>query len=165
MEKIYSNSIEFGKFYTHFMFLVALIVAIIMLWWAWSIRNQNARYKGVTKGTVYDAACESINKDTVSCAVDASYTVEDTNMSVSNFTIKAPAPLKRGDKVKLNYNPSNPTDVISSSDIIPNTWSTYLVYVACIIVIFASFKLWMTHRYSFAAAGSAVSGIMTTFKV
>lgn len=147
------------------MFVIAVIVALVMLYWAWSIRNQNAKYKGIAKGSVTDAACESISKDTMNCAVDAVYSVDDRDLSVSNFNVKAPVPLKRGDKVKLNYNVSNPADVISSSELIPNSWSTSLVYVAFLIVIFAVFKLWLTRKFNFAAAGSAVGGVMTTFKV
>lgn len=165
MEKIYSNSIEFGRFYTYLMFIIATVVALVMLWWAWSIRNQNAKYKGVTKGTITDAACEAINKDTLNCAVDAAYEVDGQDLSVSNFSVKTPVPLKRGDKVKLNFSTANPSDVVSSSDLIPNSWSTTLIYVAILVVIFAIFKLWLTHKFSFAAAGSAVTGVMTTFKV
>jgi heme/copper-type cytochrome/quinol oxidase subunit 2 len=165
MEQIYSNSIEFGRFYTYLMFLIALVVALIMLWWAWRIRNQNAKYRGVAKGSIMDAACEALNKDLMSCAVDARYEVDDTNYSVTNFNVKTPTALKKGDKVKMNFNIANPSDIISAADLIPNSWSTTLVYVAILIVLVAIFKLWLTRKYNFAAAGSAVSGIMTTFKV
>ena len=162
METIYSNSIEFGRFYAYLMFFVALIVAIVMIWWSWSIHDQNVRFKGVTKGSVTEAACEAINNDTLSCAVDAVYSVDGRELSVSNFNVKTPVPLKAGDKVKLNYNMANPSHVISSSDLIPSSWSTSLVWAALLIVIFATFKMWMVRKYNFAAAGSAIYGVAGT---
>lgn len=163
MDRLYTNSIEFGRFYTYLMFIIAVLVALVMLWWAWSIRNQNAKFKGVAKGNVMDAACEAVNKDTLTCAVDATYNVEGKDMEVTNFSVRTPLPLKRGDKVKLNFNPSNPSEVISSADLIPNSWSTSLMYASILVVLFAVFKLWLAHKYSFAAAGSGLSGVMTTF--
>ena len=165
MEKIYANSVEFGRFYTYLMFIIAMVVSLVMLWWSWSIRNQNSKYRGVAKGTVTEAACEPLNKDTMNCAVDAVYQVDNKELSVTNFNVRAPTTLKRGDKVRMNYNMRDPSDVVAASDLIPNSWSTSLVYVAFLIVLFAVFKLWLTRKYSFAAAGSAVGGVMSTFKL
>jgi hypothetical protein len=163
MEAIYSNSIEFGRFYTYLMFIIALIVAVIMLWWAWAIKSQNAKFKGVAKASVTDAACEALNKDTLSCAVDAVYTVDGKDLSVSNFAVKTPVALRAGDKVRISYDPANPASAISASDLIPNSWSTSLVYAALLIVIVAAFKLWLAKNYNFAAAGSGVSGVLSAF--
>ena len=165
MDKIYANSVEFGRFYTYLMFIIALIVAVVMLWWSWAIRSQNAKYKGVVKGTVTEAGCTAVSKDLMSCAVNAVYTVNNKEFMVTDFDVRAQSALKKGDMVRLNYNTSNPADVVSTSALIPNSWSTSLVYVAFLIVLFAVFKLWLTRKYSFAAAGSAVGGVMSTFKL
>lgn len=164
METIYQNAGEFGGVYTQIMFGVAVIVALVMLWWSWNISSKNAAYKGVAKAQVLDAACEAVSDKLMSCAVDATYVAEGKDLSVSNFAIKTPATLRRGDKVKLNFNVNNPADVIASSDLIPNAWSTTLVYAAIIVVLIAAFKLVLVRRYAFARAGAGVQGVGQTFR-
>lgn len=165
MDSIYTNAQEFGVFYAQIMFAIALGIALVMLWWSWSIGAKNARYKGVTKAQVSDAACEAVTDKVMSCAVDAAYSVDGKDLSVTNFAVKTPALIRRGDKVKLNFNLSNPADVVAASSLIPNSWSTTLVYAAIVIVIIAAIKLMLATRWKFAAAGSGLSGVLQTFRL
>lgn len=164
MEQIYSNSIEFGKFYVWFMFLIAIVVAIVLLWFAWSVKSFNNQYAQSTKAIVRDSACESISKDVNECNLDVSYTVADTEYSLDNMRVISATPIQSGDKVSIRYNYSDPTKVIPASDLVSPLWSNILTCSALLIVLIAGFRLYLAQNFRFAAAGSGVAGLISVFR-
>ena len=164
MEQIYTNSVEFGRFYAWLMFLVAIVIGVVLMWFSWSIKSYNNKYSLSTKAVVKDAACEAINKDTFDCNVDVVYSVDGTDYSVDDMQVSAPISYKAGDKVSLRYNSSNPRQVVPASELVSGGWSNALAVAAILIVVIAGFRLYLAKNFRFAAAGSGISGLITAFR-
>lgn len=164
MEQIYTNSIEFGKFYVWLMFLVAIIIAVVLLWFAWSVRSFNSSYSQSTKATVRDVACESLTKDLHECNVDVSYSVADTEYTLDNMKIASAVPIRQGDKVSVRFNSSDPSKVLPASELVSPVWSNVLTISALLIVLIAGFRLYLAQNFKFAAAGSGVAGLISVFR-
>lgn len=154
---------EFGKWYTSFMLWVALVIALCLWYCAWQVRSVNTHYDKSTKALVEEATCDKVKKEQYDCTVDATFNDdENTEYEVRQMELTSARPLQSGDTVRIRYSSRNPEDVKPTRDLPSINWANILCVSGVLVLLLAAFRLYLSKRFNFVAAGS---GVMGAFRV
>lgn len=152
--EIYSDAASFGRVYAIISAVVASLFSIMFIIGGIYIIYHKSHLKSVTGTVTSDSFCTQLDKNSASCSVHYTYTLNGENyFGTSTSSID----YKKGDKITVWYDPNHP-GVHREIDIPSKTIGVVAIIMGILIAVVAWVGVYVTRKYKFAAAASGVSG-------
>lgn len=160
---IYQGSASYGRFMAILSAVIATILSVILIGMGIAYNRSVSDYSKSTFGTIVGKNCSvSTKQNQGTCTYTVTYNDELGN-KIDNVTFSTQTDMPIQSQVLISYNPTNKTNIRLTND---NTTSIGygMIFVGCLIVLFAWGWVWITRKYEFAASASGFSSAFNLFK-
>lgn len=164
-ESIYSDAATLGKTATYIYLIVAIIIAVILIIYAFYISSQPQRPS--VRAFIITASCTTFNTGdrnniSYSCLLNVKYKVNEIEY-VNNLTTTSNNVYNPNTYIDIEYDPNNPNNInVRGMD--NATQSKISVGIAVFIVAAAGISYYLSQKSTVYAAGQGVGTVVNIFR-
>jgi len=165
-ESIYSDAATLGKTATYIYLIVAIIIAVILIIYAFYINSQPQ--KPSVRAFIITASCTTFNTGdrnnniNYSCLLNVKYKVNEIEY-VNNLTTTSNNVYNPNTYIDIEYDPNNPNNInVRGMD--NATQSKISVGIAVFIVAAAGISYYLSQKSTVYAAGQGVGTVVNIFR-
>ena len=166
VESIYSDTATLGKTSSYIYFIVAIVIAVILVIYALHINSQPQ--KPSVRAFIITASCTTFNTGdrnnniSYSCLLNVKYKVNEIEY-VNNLTTTSNNVYNPNTYIDIEYDPSNPNSInVKGMD--NATQSKISVGIAVFIVAATGISYYLSQKSTVYAAGQGVGTVVNIFK-
>jgi len=161
-ESIYNDAATLGKTSSYIYFIIAIVIAVILVIYALHINNQPQ--KPSAKAFIITASCTTFNTGnrnnniSYSCLLNVKYKVNEIEY-VNNLTTNSNLIYNPNTYIDIEYDPANPNNInIKGMD--NSTQSKISVGIAVFIVAASGISYYLSQKSNVFAVGTAINTVV-----
>ena len=165
-ESIYSDAATLGKTASYIYFIIAIVIAVILIIYALHINSQPQ--KPSIRAFIITASCTAFNTGdknnnvNYSCLLNVKYKINEIEY-VNNLTTSSNLIYNPNTYIDIEYDPTNPNNInILGMD--NATQSKISVGIAVFIVAASGISYYLTQKSNVYAAGTGVNTVVDIFR-
>jgi hypothetical protein len=165
-ESIYSDTTALGKTSSYIYFIVAIVIAVILVIYALHINSQPQ--KPSVRAFIITASCTTFNTGdrnnniSYSCLLNVKYKVNEIEY-VNNLTTTSNNVYNPNTYIDIEYDPANPNNInVKGMD--NATQSKISVGIAVLIVAASGISYYLSQKSDVYAAGQGVNTVASIFR-